>query len=79
MENVKLSSNPGEGLTPKELIKKHLKDPNHHVTDEEMMNLKVGSAAEEASSIDSQTGILKDKIENKSDKDSLPNLFKVLG
>lgn len=36
------ASTEGRKLTPKELIKKHILDPNHNVTDEELNALQVG-------------------------------------
>lgn len=63
-----------EQLTPHELLEKHLKDPNHAVTDEELKNLKVGSTPED-------TDVLK---ETKTKEDELrhhspPNPYDVLG
>ena len=35
-----------ESLTPKELTRKHLKDPKHIISDEEMKNLKTNPEAD---------------------------------
>lgn len=40
--NPMFSFNEGHKLTPKQLIKKHIFDPNHKVTDEELSQLDLG-------------------------------------
>jgi hypothetical protein len=47
-------SNSKEALTPEELIKKHLSNPKHIITDEEMKNLKVGNDAEEEKELEKE-------------------------
>ena len=80
MENETFSPNgqKGESLTPKELFKKHLRDPNHHVTDEELMNLKVGADAEDETKISVESKNRKSEVENLSDSDTLPNPYNVV-
>ena len=39
--------NSNEALTPAELIKKHMSNPNHKITEDEMKNLKIGNDAED--------------------------------
>ena len=68
----------GESLTPKELMKKHLQDPNHQVTDEELMNLKVGSDAEDEALVDKEADARSGEIDDLPDNDTLPNLYTVL-
>lgn len=68
----------GERLTPKELFKKHVKDPNHHVTDEELRNLKVGASAEDEAQVTKESEDIKEEIENFPDNDALPNPYEVL-
>jgi hypothetical protein len=70
--------NKGEGLTPKELIKKHLQDPNHKVTDEELKNLKVGSDAEDTTTINNEADALAEEVDDRTDSDALPNPYNVL-
>ncbi len=67
-----------ERLTPKELIEKHLKDPNHHVTDEELRNLKVGTEAENEADLNAAAESRKDEIDGLPDNDTLPNPYQVL-
>lgn len=62
-----------EQLTPHELLEKHLKDPNHTVTDDELKKLKVGSTSED-------TDVLKEtKTKEDERHDSPPNPYDVLG
>jgi hypothetical protein len=49
-----------ESLTPGELMKRHLFDRKHIITDEEMENLKVGKEAEENKELQKE---IKDKVE----------------
>ena len=82
MQNDASSSNEqpnkGERLTPKELFKKHLKDPNHHVTDDELRNLKVGVEAEDEVQVNSESDVRKDEVQSFPDTDALPNPYNVL-
>jgi hypothetical protein len=66
-------------LTPDELIKKHIQDPDHVVTDEEIKNAKVGEAADNEQTIDKETKRREDEIEHESPEDDLPNPYNVLG
>jgi hypothetical protein len=65
-------------LTPKELFQKHLKDPNHHVTDEELWNLKVGADAEDETEVEKESEIKKEKMDSIPHNDALPNPYEVL-
>ena len=67
-----------KGLTPKELIKKHLQDPNHKVTDEELMSLKVGSAAEDQDELKKEALVIEEETKNRSATETLRNPYKVL-
>lgn len=79
------TSSPGkeqntvESLTPAELFKKHLKDPNHHVTDEELRNLKVGVDAEDEEQVIEESSDIEEEIDHLPDNTSLPNPYEVLG
>jgi hypothetical protein len=66
-------------LTPEELIKKHIQDPNHIITDDEIKNAKVGEAADDEKTVDEETTRRKEEIENESPEDDLPNPYNVLG
>lgn len=70
--------NKAESLTPAELFKKHLKDPSHHVTDEELRNLKVGTDAEDEEQVIKESNDIKEEIEHLPDNDSLPNPYEIL-
>jgi hypothetical protein len=41
-------------LTPAELIRKHIKDPGHVVTEDELRNLRVGEYAKDKTQIDKE-------------------------
>jgi hypothetical protein len=83
MKNDPSSSKAGQKksqrLTPAELIRKHLKDPNHHVTDEELSNLKVGVEAEDDQMVSEESKKVEEEVESLPDNDSLPNPYQVLG
>jgi len=70
--------NKDKGLTPRELFQKHLKDPEHHVTDEELRSLKVGAATENEIDIEKATDTKKEDIKSARTSDSLPNPYNVL-
>ena len=71
--------NKVESLTPGELLHRHLKDPNHQVTDEEIRNLKVGADGENELQVSKQSEDKKKDIEQDGNNDSLPNPYTVLG
>jgi hypothetical protein len=75
--NEKLPNEEGR-LTPKELVQKHLKDPHHKVTDEELWNLKVGADAEDETKVQKESEIKKEKIDSLPHNDALPNPYEVL-
>lgn len=67
---------PQKKLTPKELIEKELKEPNHHITDEELKNLKVGADADE--DIEKKEQEKLDEIKSETGKKP-PNPYSILG
>ena len=76
MANLNSEKGSDQRLTAAELVRKHLKDPNHVVTDEELQNVKVGSEAEvdESKEVDK----LEEEIEAVPKVDSVPNPYSVL-
>ncbi len=54
-------------FTPKELVYKHIYDPNHVVTEEDLKNLKVGVFEKEAS----YTGLDSSSQKQKGEKEYL--------
>ena len=68
-----------ESLSPKELMRKHLNDPNHQVTDEELRNVKVGVDAEDEQQVIEGSEKIKEKINTTPDNTSLPNPYSVIG
>ena len=67
-----------KGLTPKELIKKHLQDPNHKVTDEELMSLKVGAAAEFDNDVEKEAAVIEEEARNRPASDTLRNPYRII-
>jgi hypothetical protein len=47
MEDKSLIIKSKNALTPAELVEKHISHPEHLITDDEMINLKVGEKAED--------------------------------
>lgn len=45
--NTDKDDDKNDQMTPDELVKKHMREPEHHVTDEEMENLVVGVEQED--------------------------------
>ena len=71
--------NEAESLSPDELLHRHLKDPNHQVTDEELRNLKVGADAEDENEVSKAADKIKEEIQQDGNNDSLPNPYTVVG
>lgn len=65
-------------LTPGELIKKHIHDQNHVVTDEELQQVKVGVDAVDESEVKKREKELEEGIEELKEKHA-PNPYDVLG
>jgi len=66
-DNASGSNNKKGGkLTPAELFQKHIKDPNHVVTEEELKNLKVGVDAEDEKEISKETYTQIDELDHLS-------------
>ncbi len=64
-----------EDLNPHDLIKKHIEDKEHTVTDEELQNIKVGEDAIPDEEL--EKGI-KEKEDELKHKPHLPNPYDVL-
>lgn len=82
MENSNPSSNEvtkkDESLTPAELMKKHMKDPNHVVTEDELRKVKVGGDAEDNKEVAKEADAKKNELDHLSHNDDLPNPFSIL-
>ena len=68
-----------ESLTPAELMKKHMKDPNHVVTEDELRKVKVGDDGEDVKQIEKEVDAKKDELDHLPHNDDLPNPFSILG
>lgn len=68
-----------ESLTPAQLIKKHMQDPKHVVTDDELKKVKVGNDAEDEKKVSKETNAKKEELDNLPHNDSLPNPYSILG
>ena len=68
-----------ERLTAHDLVKKHIQNPNHVITDEEFQNISVAEAAVDKNKLDKETNLKKEKLENVTDTDTLPNPYTVVG
>ena len=83
MENSNSTSNEvkknDESLTPNELMKMHMKDPNHVVTEDELRKMKVGADAEDNKEVAKETDAKKDELDHLPHNDDLPNPFSILG
>jgi hypothetical protein len=81
METNNSANNPENNrkLTPAELIKKHMKDPNHVVTEEELKNVVVGDEAMNKKELDKDAKDKKDEVDHLPHNDDLPNPYSVLG
>jgi len=66
-------------LTPADLVKRHMQDPTHVVTDEELRNVKVGDDAEDEKEVNKEADAKEDEIEKLPNNDDLPNPYEVLG
>jgi len=66
-------------VTPAKLIKKHMKDPNHVVTEDELKKVVVGEEALETSKFDKEAEDKKDEVEHLPHNDDLPNPYSILG
>ena len=67
---------PQKKLTPKELMEKKLKGPNHHISDEELKNLKAGADADE--DIEKKEQEKFNEIKSETGKKP-PNPYSILG
>lgn len=56
------------GSTPEELVKKHILDPKHIVTDSEMQHMKVGDEAEDKKDFEEDVDSKEQEIENTPDQ-----------
>lgn len=72
-------TNKNVKLTPYQLYQKHSNDPNHVVTEEELKNLNVGTAAADEKQVSKETNKKEDEIKDLPHNDSLPNPYEVLG
>jgi len=64
--------------TPAELVKKHIKDPSHVVTEEELKELVVGDDAVTKKELTKEENEKKDELDNLPHNDDLPNPFSIL-
>jgi hypothetical protein len=62
-------------LTPNQLLKKHISDPDHKVTDEELKLVKVGVDAENELEVEKRVA---EKEEENHSKPHLPNPYDVV-
>lgn len=65
-------------VTPHDLVRKHIEDPDHVITDEEMQNLSVGTAAEDYAEVNKEVEEIDEELKHLRDSD-LPNPYAVLG
>ena len=83
MENINPNSNEvkknDESLTPNELMKMHMKDPNHVVTEDELRKMKVGADAEDNKEVAKETDAKTNELDHLPHNDDLPNPFSILG
>jgi hypothetical protein len=83
MENSNSTSNEvknnDESLTPNELMKMHMKDPNHVVTEDELRKMKVGADAEDNKEVAKETDAKTNELDHLPNNDDLPNPFSILG
>lgn len=78
-KDTSLSAGPiSKSMTAAELMQKHLKDPNHHVTDEELRNVKVGIEAEDEEEVNKESGEIEQEIESLSDNKNVPNPYRII-
>lgn len=56
------------GSTPEELVKKHILDPKHIVSDNEMQHMKVGDEAEDKKGFEEDVDNKEEEIENTPDQ-----------
>lgn len=78
-KETSLSAEPiNKSMTAAELTQKHLKDPNHHVTDEELRNVKVGIEAEDEDDVSNDSNQLEQEIERLHDQENIPNPFRII-
>jgi len=78
--NYFLNEQPGKNarFTPAELIKIHIKDPNHVVTEEEMKKLVVGDEALNTNELSKDATEKKEELDHLPNSDKLPNPYNVL-
>lgn len=67
-----------EKLTPHDLVKKHIQNPDHVITDEEFQNILVAEAAVDKRKVDKEADSKKAEIKKASDG-TLPNPYSVVG
>ena len=65
-----------KSITPGELVKKHIKDLTHVITDDELANVKVGEEGEDKAEFEKE---IADKEEEMVDKDAIIQALKDLG
>lgn len=66
-----------KSMTAKELIQKHIKDPNHKITDEDLNNVKVGITIEDETEISIHAKEMEEDF--KGHHGEVPNPYDVLG
>lgn len=64
--------------TAAELVKKHMKDPNHVVTESDLKELVVGDEAVTKNELSKEEHEKKDELDNLPHNDDLPNPFSIL-
>jgi len=67
-----------EKLTPEELMKKHLTDPNHVITDDEFAKLKVGIDAEDETEINKEVEEKSEERENPQRGHAVPDTYGII-
>lgn len=67
--------NNQEVFTPHDLIKRHIENKDHVVTDEELQKVKVGWEAESAEAARKEIKQKKDELES---KDHVPNPYDII-
>jgi hypothetical protein len=67
-----------ENITPGELVKKHIKDPNHVITDDELANVKVGEEGETDSEFKKEIADKEEELENLNHKKDGTSSYDIL-
>ena len=67
-----------ESITAAELVRKHIQNADHIVTDDEFNNIKVAEDAADEEKINKEADVKKDELKKLPDNDSLPNPYNVV-